>query len=264
MEINPSLGFVHHDLVETQILRYFYSTDNNPFFQLPVGLANEKDFDKLKKKKEQNDLFNHCESHRPSSERKFFKSTNFVAFIFHHRDALLGCENALLLKLFLDIRKSKHSSLTPIKKTYHDKLCFFHASAFKKLGNGGFADSTKYLVTEFLSKTGKNNKNFTGALPSELLDVEQIVQINLQGCSICCDEKQNLIGELSHQSPILFFHAISSLQYDNRICWSKNIDKFLKKYRCHFCDKLWFRSFKFQRHIRRCKERITHRYHSGC
>ena len=43
VKINLSLGFVLHDLVETQDYRYFYPADNNPLFQLPLTLVNEED-----------------------------------------------------------------------------------------------------------------------------------------------------------------------------------------------------------------------------
>ena len=87
--------------------------------------------------------------------------------------------------------------------------------------------------------------------------------MNLQVYSICFDEKQNLIWELSHQSANIFSDTIFLLQYDNHICWTKNIDKFLKKYPCRNCDKLWSRSFNFQRLIRSCSERIIHRHPTG-
>ena len=86
--------------------------------------------------------------------------------------------------------------------------------------------------------------------------------MNLQDYSICFDKKQSRI-ELSYQSANLFSNTISLLQYDNHICWTKNIDKFLEKYRCRNCDKFWYRSFNFQRHIRSCSERITHHYPTG-
>ena len=41
VKINLSLGFVLHDLVETQDYRYFYPADNNPLFQLSLTLVNE-------------------------------------------------------------------------------------------------------------------------------------------------------------------------------------------------------------------------------
>ena len=138
-------------------------------------------------------------------------------------------------------------------------ISLFCAIAFENFGSDGLAASTKYLVSEFLSKTGKDRR----ILPSEIHNVEQIVQMNLQVYSICFDEKQSLIGVLSHQSAILFSDTISLLQYDNHICWTKNIDKFLKKYRCRNCENFWSRSFNFQRHIRTCSERITHRYPTG-
>ena len=85
----------------------------------------------------------------------------------------------------------------------------------------------------------------------------------LQVYFICFDEKQSLIREISHQSANLFSDTISSLQFDNHICWTKNIDKLLKKYRCRDCDKFWSRSFNFQRYFRGCSERITLRYPTG-
>ena len=81
--------------------------------------------------------------------------------------------------------------------------------------------------------------------------------MNLQVYSICFDEKQNLIADLSHQSAN-FSDTISLLQYDNHICWTKNIDRFLKKYRCRNRDKFWSRSY-----IISCIECITHRYPTG-
>ena len=87
--------------------------------------------------------------------------------------------------------------------------------------------------------------------------------MNLQVYSFCFDENQSLIGEPSHHSENLISDTISLLQYDNHLCWTKNIDKFLNMYRFRSCDKFLSRSFNFQRHIRSCCERITHRYPAG-
>ena len=141
-------------------------------------------------------------------------------------------------------------------------ICLFHAIAFEKINSDCLVAPTKYLVSEFLSKTGKISKNFTSVSPSEIHEIEQIVQMNLQVYSICFDEKQSL-KELCHQSANLFSDTISLLQYYNHICWTKNIDKFLKKYSCRNCEKFSSGSFNFQRQFRSCSERITHRYPSG-
>ena len=109
-------------------------------------------------------------------------------------------------------------------------ICLLRAIAIEKFGSDGLVARTKCLVSEFLSKTGKNSKSFTGVLPSEIHEVEQIVQMNLQLYSLCFDEKQSLIEELCHQSANLFPEIVFLLQYDNHIWWTKNIDKFLKKY----------------------------------
>ena len=114
----------------------------------------------------------------------------------------------------------------------------------------------------FFQKPEKTAKNSLCS-PSESQEIEPIVQINLQICSICFDEKQSGMGKLSHQLGILFFDAIALLQYDAHICWTKNVDNFLKKYLCRNCDKFWSRSFNFERHIRSCAELISHRYPTG-
>ena len=228
VRINLSLGFVLHDLVETQDYIYFYPADNNFLFQLPLTVANEEDLDKLKNKIEQKDLFDQCVSHRPNSKWKFFRLTNLMVFVFRLTDVPLGCQNALLPQALLRHPLIKTFLSDCDRKPYDDLLCLFREIAFEKFGSDGLASSTKYLVSEFLSKTGKESKNFTGVLPSEIHDVEQIVQLNLQVYSICFDEKQSVIGELSPQSANLFSDTISLLQYENHICWTKNTDKFLK------------------------------------
>ena len=263
VQINLSMGFVLHDFVETKEYRYFCPADNNPLFQLPSAVANEEDFDKLKKKIEHKDLIHQCVSHRPNSKWNFFRLTNFMVFVFHLTDVPLGCQNALLHQALLRHPLVKTSLSESDKKLYQDKLCLIRAIVFETFGSDGLFAWTNYLVSEFLSKTGKENTNFAGVLPSEIHDVEQTVQINLQVYSNCFDEKHSLIGELSHQSANLFSDVISLLQYDNHICWTKNIDKFLKNFRCRNCEKFWSHSFNIQRHIRSCSERVTNRCPTG-
>ena len=146
------------------------------------------------------------------------------------------------------------------KKPYQDILCLFRAISFEKNGHDVFVASTKYLVPQFLSKTGKDSKKITSVLRSEIHEIDQIARMNQQVYSCRFDSKQSLTVELSHQSSQLFSDTISLLQNDKHICWTKNIDKLLKNYRGRICDKFWSQSFNFQRHNRNCSERITHRY----
>ena len=192
--------------------------------------------------------FNQCVSHRLNSKWKVFRLTNSMAFLFHLTDVPLGCQYALLTHIL---------SRYPLIKTF---LCDCKKNVImmisvcsvqllsKKVGSDGLVASTKYLLSELLSKTGKDSKTFTGVLRSENHEVEQIVPVNLQVYSICCDEKENLIVKLSHQSANFFSATICLPQHDNHICRTKNIDKYLKKYRCCNCNKFLSRSINVQRY----------------
>ena len=50
-------------------------------------------------------------------------------------------------------------------------ICVCSVQFFQKIGSDGLASSTKNLVSEFLSKTGKDSRNSTGVFPSEIHDV---------------------------------------------------------------------------------------------
>ena len=205
------MGFVLHDFVETKDYKYFCPADNNPLLQLPSAVANEQAFDKLTNKIEHKDLFHQSVSHRRNSKWNFFRLTNFMIFVFHLTDVPLGCQNALLPQAPLRRPLVKTFLSDSDEKIYQDNLCLFRAIVFETFGSDGLVAWTNYLESEFLSKTGKGNRNFTGVLPSEIHDVEQTVQINLQVYSICFDEKQSLIEELSHQSANFFSDIISLL-----------------------------------------------------
>ena len=159
-KINQSWGFFFRDFVEKQDSRYFYPADNNPVFQLPLTVANEEDVDKLKNKIQQKDLFNQCVSHRPNSKWNFFRLPNLMVFVFHRTDVPFGCYS-LLPQALLTHPLVETFLFDSDKKSYHDNLCSFRAVAYEKFGSYGLAVSTKYLESVFLSKTGKDSKNFT-------------------------------------------------------------------------------------------------------
>ena len=94
---------------------------------------------------------------------KFFRLTNFIDFVFHLTDVPLGCQNALLPQALLGHPLIKTFLSDSDRKPYPDNHCLFRAIAFEKCASDGLIASTKYLVWQFLSKTGKNSKKFTGA-----------------------------------------------------------------------------------------------------
>ena len=55
----------------------------------------------------------------------------------------------------------------------------------------------------------------------------------------------------------------SLLRYENHICWTADINKFLKKFRCYVCDQFFDRSFNLLRHMQNCSENTQHKYPTG-
>ena len=55
----------------------------------------------------------------------------------------------------------------------------------------------------------------------------------------------------------------SLLRYENHICWTADIYKFLKKFRCYVCDHFFNGSNNLEVHMKNCSERTKHHYPSG-
>ena len=55
----------------------------------------------------------------------------------------------------------------------------------------------------------------------------------------------------------------SLLRYENHICWTADISKFLKKFGCYVCDQFFDRSNSLLVHLRNCSENTQHRYPKG-
>ena len=113
------------------------------------------------------------------------------------------------------------------KKPSDDNLCLFRAVAFEIFGKRDLVTSTKSLVSTFLSRIGEEIGSFKGIHTNEIQIVENIIGMNISLFSIIFDEQGNLVGTFSYRSLMSYEKSFSLLQYNNHVCWLKNIDQFL-------------------------------------
>ena len=260
VKLNLSFGFVLHDRIESGEYRYYYAADNNPIFQTPITLENESDLLTLQSRIEQENFLHDCVVHRPNTKWKFALLTNLTVFLYHLEKIPLGCSVVNLPQAIIKNPNIRTFLVDGNKKPYDDNLCFFRAVAFEVFGKRDLVTSTNSLVSTFLSRIGKEIVHFKGIQTNEIQVVENIIGMNISLFSISFDEQGNLVGTLSYRSLMSYEKSFSLLQYDNHVCWVKNIDQFLKKYRCDHCDKFFPKVSNYQRHLTVCTDRVSHRY----
>ena len=72
-----------------------------------------------------------------------------------------------------------------------------------------------------------------------------------------------MFAELTRRSLMKRTKTTSLLRFENHICWTADINKFLKKFRCYVCDQFFDRSFNLMRHIQTCSKNTQHKYPTG-
>ena len=72
-----------------------------------------------------------------------------------------------------------------------------------------------------------------------------------------------MFAELTCRSSMNRTKITSLLRYENHICWTADINKFLKKFRCYICDQFFDRSFNLLRHMQNCSKFTQQKYPTG-
>ena len=147
-------------------------------------------------------------------------------------------------------------------KPYQDNLCMFCALAYELNGSVDLQQNTDKLTQMFLSATRKDGKSFQGVHEDDIHILEELTDRNIQVYTIFIDDQSEIYAEFTRQS-CLKRAQTSSLRYDNHICWTVAINKFLKKFRCYICDQYFDRSFNLLRHTKNCSENTYHKYPTG-
>ena len=147
--------------------------------------------------------------------------------------------------------------LTAKKKPYQDNLCMFRALAYDLHRSNELQQNTMELMQMFLSATRRDDQTFPGIQEDDIPVLEALVDRNIQIFSFFFSEQAEMFAELTRRSSMKRIKTISFLRHENRICWTADINKFLKKFWCYICDHFFDRSKNLEVHMRNCSENTS-------
>ena len=142
-------------------------------------------------------------------------------------------------------------------------MCMFRALAYDLYGSVELQNKTMELRQMFLSATRRDDETFPGIHEDDIPALEEITDRNIQVYTKFFAEQSEMFAELTRRSLMKRTKTTSLLRYENHICWTADINKFHKKFRCYICDHFFDRSNNLMVHLRNCSENTQHRYPSG-
>ena len=262
-KINISFGFVLQSVHNSDEFRYFYAADINPIFLNPVVLSDDSDLNFIKSKLRREDFLPNLINQRPDTKWKFYCVTNVTFFVFLLSGVPLGCVQQSIPPSLLRNPLVKCFVSDCELKPYQDNLCMFRALAYELIGSINLQQNTEKLTQMFLSATGKDGESFPGVHEDDILFLEELTDRNIQVYTIFIGDQSEIYAELTRRSCLKRAQTTSLLRYDNHICWTADINKFLKRFRCYIFDQYFDRSFNLLRHMQNCSEKTIHRYPTG-
>ena len=262
-QINISFGFVLQSVHNSDEFRYFYAADNNPIFLNPVVLSNDSDLNFIKSKLRSEDFLPNLINQRPDTKWKFYCVTNVTFFVFLLSGVPLGCVQKSIPPSLLRNPLVKCFVSDCELKPYQDNLCMFRALAYELNGSVNLQQNTEKLTQMFLSATGKDGESFPGVHEDDIPFLEELNDRNIQVYTIFIADQSEIYAELTRRSCLKRAQTTSLLKYDKHICWTADINKFLKRFRCYICDQYFDRSFNLLRHMQNCSEKTHHNYPTG-
>ena len=226
-------------------------------------LSDDSDLSFIKSKLRSEDFLPNLINQRPDTKWKFYCVTNVAFFVFLLSGVPLGCMTQNIPSILLRNGYVKCFVSDCEKKPYHDNLCMFRALAYDLYGSDELQNKTMELMQMFLSATRRDDETFPGIHEDDIPVLEEITDRNIQVYAIFFEEQSEMFAELTRRSLMKRTKTTSLPRYENHICWTADINKFLKKFRCYVCDQFFDRSFNLMRHIQTCSENTQHKYPTG-
>ena len=225
-------------------------------------VSDDSDLNFIKSNLKEDEILPNLINQRPDTKWKFYCVTNVTFFVFLLSGVPLGCITQNIPSIFLRNGYIKCFVSDCEKKPYQDNLCMFRALVYDLYGSVQLQHKTMELMQMFLSAT-RRDATFPGIHEDDIPVLEALVDRNIQIYSIFFDEQLEMFAELTRRSSMKRSKTTSILRYENHICWTADINKFLKKFRCYVCNQFFDRSFNLLRHMRNCSENTQHKYPTG-
>ncbi len=272
-KLNISFGFILKNIDDDIGFRYFHAHTNNTVFDKPVMVATPGDMDFMKDRLDGEDFFEHMTRERPDTKWRFYKVTNVSVIATMMHDVHLGCKNTNLPEFLT--RNNRITTLLRNPETrepYNDNLCMIRGVAMHKLGpdsDGRVTKSTalnsrtKDLFKEYMASfPDKDPSRFRGVRHADIPVLERIASVDIYVYGVDYVNGQ-IVGELVRRSAGAYGDTVHFIQYNNHVCYVRDIKTVFHKYRCQHCDHVFAHSCNLAKHLKKCNDRIRHKYPGG-
>ena len=247
--------------IEDGGFRYFHALENNTLLDRSKLVCTHENLAKLKDFPNKTEVIESCCRERMNTKWRFYKITNLTVFAALLKDIPMGCKDAVLPEPLL--RNGTINCFTfeeNKRQPQKDNLCLFRALAPHMHGNQRLEEETSELFNLFINKkVGLRADQFQGVYMNDFPTVEDLLTFNILLYDIDIVDG-NIVGELANRSLQKYEHTLRLLRYNNHICYVNSINANFQNFRCPQCENFFNRTFKLERHLTACSERLKNVY----
>ena len=128
-----------------------------------------------------------------------------------------------------------------------------------KNGHNDLDSHTSIFFTVIITNSVYDPTSFLGFSEEDVPVVEEILQSNILFYSFDLQEGED-VGELAQQSIGRVDKTVKLMRSNNHLIFTKDIDRLTKRFGFPGCDHFFSKSYKFNKHLLRCKDRVRHVY----
>ena len=231
-KVNLAFGFVLKE-IEDGMCRYFYTHGNNTIMERCKLVCTPADMTNLQSRMQKMDIVDVCSRERANTKWKFYKLTNLTVFASLLKDKPMGCKDTILPE---PLSKNHIANCLTFERNtsqhYNDNLCLFRALALHLHGNEKLVGETSKIFNPFHNNSEERDPSkFQSVHMIDIPKVEDLLRLNIFFYHIDFADG-GLIGELCRRSIQKYEKSVKLLQYNNHICYVKNIKALFKAFRC--------------------------------
>ena len=270
-KLNLAFGFTLKN-EDTGEVRFFYPSQNGYILDQPTLISNESDLNALLDKLAQTDWIEFIRQQKPNSKWSVSLITNVACFIYKLLDQPIGAGGHLPDYIVNNrgvdaLEKDSNSG-----KLFNDHLCYFRCLArhegceLKHLER-----KTKDLAAKYF-KTLREPEKFAGVTLTEIHSLDRLFQVHTFVYSL----EREVRKDGTTKDTVILIHrptkvltkaesegALKLNLFNGHFSFIKDMKKFSKCFKCEKCGQSFKKSFKLERHERKCEACVKFEYPGG-
>ena len=256
--INFSFGMILQN-TNTQEYRYYIPYYNNKVLYFPFTISNRNSINFLMHKLARIDVIQQARAVRPSTNWILVAITN-VQYTIFLTDFPLGIAEELPSYL----KTNKHLKTLYINKRtnepYKDNLCFFRCLKYHFMNiNNVLYYLNRWRTYNCLPIFSNNNVKFKGVTLDDISQLEDCFNVKIKIFNMNPNGAVNLIFDSINENKDVMYLNIS----DSHLSYITDLKKFIKKYECEKCSKMFRNEWNLKRHYASCYERTKYIFPGG-